>query len=203
MSSSEWAITTERLLDFGRALTNGWDTAVASDAPRVPGEKQCKFCKAKGDCPALAKAASEAFEEYSDADQLTGEEIAEVLPQLKMIEDWISAVREKAHEIIEQGGEVPGYKLVEGRRGNRAWSDASKVEDILKNSMRLRDDEAYDMKLISPTTAEKRLTARRFDRLKEYIHRADGKPQLVQSTDKRPALAFVATADDFDDVSAA
>ena len=58
--------------------------------------------------------------------------------------------------------------------------------------MRLKKNEMYDQKLISPTTAEKLLKKKKpteWASLQEVISRADGKPPSVAPvTDKRTAL---------------
>ena len=97
------------------------------------------------------------------------------------------------------GTEVPGFKLVEGKQGNRAWVDQAKAEAALK-ALRLKADDMYDKKLISPTTAEKLLKTdpKKWAKLQELITRASGKPSVAPSSDKRPELAVhTATARDF------
>lgn len=67
-------------------------------------------------------------------------------------------------------------------------------------ALRLKADDMYDKKLISPTTAEKLLKTdpKKWDKLKELITRASGKPSVAPATDKRPALAIhTATGDEF------
>jgi hypothetical protein len=83
-------------------------------------------------------------------------------------------------------------------------------------SMRLKREDMYDFKLISPTSAEK--LAPKYDKdgnlklgqeatvighkqwlkLKEEIRQADGSPSVAPESDKRPALVITPVADDFD-----
>ena len=65
----------------------------------------------------------------------------------------MQAIRAQAAQELEAGRAVPGWKLVEGRAGNRAWTNAE-AEAVLK-AMRVKHEQMYDYKLISPTTAEK------------------------------------------------
>ena len=81
--------------------------------------------------------------------------LAACLGKVDLIEDWCKAVRAEVENRLASGQEVPGYKLVAGKRGNRAWGDPVAVEDLLKNRFRLKTEEMYDFKLISPTSAEK------------------------------------------------
>jgi len=81
--------------------------------------------------------------------------LATCLDAVGMIEDWCKAVRAEVEKRLLSGKFTdPRYKLVEGRQGARAWADEAEAEKLLK-SFRLKQDEMYDLKLISPTTAEK------------------------------------------------
>ena len=122
-----------------------------------------------------------------------------------MIEGWCKAIRAKAEAELLAGHPVPGYKLVEGRRGSRRWTNDAEVEQTLK-SMRMKLEEMYDFSLISPTTAEKLHKAgtigpRQWPKLQGLITQSEGKPSVAPATDKRPALVIQATADEFADVS--
>ena len=181
-----------------------------------PGEAQCRFCPAKATCPALASqvlaAVADDFVDISKplAPQLEqaasrafdNATLGNLLGALDLIEGWCSAVRARAESELLAGNAVPGYKLVEGRRGARRWADAAEAEQTLK-SMRLKVQEMYELSLISPTTAEKLhksglIGPRQWPKLQDCITQPGGKPSVVPVADKRPALA-VSTADDFDD----
>ena len=70
---------------------------------------------------------------------------------------------------------------------------------MFKKSFRLRDDEMYVRKLISPTAAEKLLkdTPKRWKRVEDLLTRSEGKPSVAPAADKRPALAVSNLADEF------
>lgn len=124
--------------------------------------------------------------------------LSEKMAVLDIIDDWIKAVRARVEYELLHGHEVPGYKLVEGRKGNRAWTDAEEAEKLMK-AMRLKTDVMYDFTLISPTTAEKVLkeTPRRWNKLQALIGRKDPQPHVAPVSDKRPAIVVTPTADDF------
>lgn len=50
---SEWDCSVEDLLAFAERAKYAAQAAMAGDGDLVPGESQCRFCKAKGTCPAL------------------------------------------------------------------------------------------------------------------------------------------------------
>jgi hypothetical protein len=184
----------------------------------TPGDKQCKFCKAKGKCPAAAQLAlntvaddfvdmtrdlepqiSAAVERVQNSD---GPHIAELLRQIDFIESWCKAVRARAELDLLAGKPVPGYKLVKGRAGARKWGDAQAVEQAMKG-MRLKQDVMYDYTLISPTTAEKLAKAgtlgeRQWTKLQSLITQSDGGLSVAPESDKRPAVVITPTEDEFE-----
>jgi hypothetical protein len=113
-------------------------------------------------------------------------------------------VRAETERRLLAGQPVTGYKLVQGRAGNRDWKDAKAVEDMMKKTFRMRDDQVYDFKLISPTKAEKvfKENPKRWANLQEQIARSDGKPSVAPATDKRPEMVVTPVMDDFRDLTA-
>ena len=84
-----------------------------------------------------------------------GIETRAVEPIDQLLRKFLDAVEERMLEETRIGT-FPDYKLVEGRRGKRDWRSPEDAEALMK-SMRLKKDEMYDEKLISPTKAEKLL----------------------------------------------
>ncbi len=179
-----------------------------------PGEKQCRFCKAKATCPALLAevtevvggkpATAEDFAQFTPdaADELgsAGDNYLSIaMAKVGLVEDWCKAIRAEVERRLLRGDTVPGYKLVEGKLGNRQWTSQDEAEAAMK-SMRLKQDEMYERKIISPTAAEKVLKQNpaKWEKLQKLITRNPGKPSVAPAADKRPALAVhTATADDF------
>lgn len=203
-----------------------------------PGEKQCKFCRAKATCPALRNEVASAValtptpatpEEFADMEVLTdslkpndGEDdaawLAACLSKADLIEDWVKAVRAEVERRLLAGDQVPGYKLVQGKKGNRQWVDPKAAEELFK-TMRLKEAQMYDFTLISPTTAEKLapkydkagklvppkegvpapiIGPRQWPKVKELITQKDGKAHVAPVDDPRPALVITPVVDDFE-----
>lgn len=167
-----------------------------------PGEKQCKFCKAKSVCPALQAIVDETADEEATADDfadLGDNALSIAMGRVELIEQWCKGVRAEVERRLTKGLEVTGYKLVEGRKGNRAWSDPKDAQERL--SAVLKRDEMYEEKFISPATAEKLLKKdpEGLALLDELTHRPEGKLSVAPVTDKRPVKATTAVADDFAD----
>lgn len=217
----EWEISVEELEQFALEAKIAARHAVhqfEGGAPPklVPSEKACQWCKAKAVCPALAQTVrSTAVTEAataSDFSDLTVESVlvdetasddylAFAMDKADLIEGWVKSVRAETERRLVAGVPVPGYKLVEGKRGNRSWINADEAELQLK-AMRLKVEEMYDLKLISPTTAEKLKKAgtigpRQWKKLESLYGQSQGKPSVAPESDKRPAISVAASSDDF------
>ena len=183
-----------------------------------PNDKSCKFCKAKATCPALRADATQTFrgttlatpDEFSEVEVIpvvaeSDEKwLGAVLAKADLIEDWLKAVRAEVERRLLAGLPVPGYKVVQGKRGNRAWGDSEAAEAQLK-AMRLKVEEMYDLKLISPASAEKLtkgdapvIGPRQWTKVKALITQSEGRPSVAPQSDPRPALVIKPLADEFD-----
>lgn len=228
---SEWDCSVEELETWGRSTArsavvtciNAARTSKEDDQDRWldlflrPAEKACKFCKAKATCPALraevaatvndAPMSPDEFEDVSPVTPKDADHLAVCLSKVDLIEDWCKAIRAEAERRLLAGDQVPGYKLVQGKKGNRVWSKPADVEALLK-TMRLKEAEMYDFKLISPTTAEKLHKAgtigpRQWPKVQEMITQSEGKAHVAPESDSRPALVVTPVVDDFTDLTTA
>lgn len=228
---SEWALSVEELEAFGQraqeaaanvivmfniAECEGVNTLPLENF--TPGEKQCRFCKASAICTAreqfhmqtvagdfddLTAPVSELITNaIARVPMLTNEQLAEIYGQADFLESWLKAIRDRVNSELNAGHPVPGFKLVTGKQGNRAWRNEVEAEELLK-SFRLKQDQMYSQKVISPTQAEKLLkkeSPRHWTKVEALITRSDGKPTIAPESDPRPALN-VNPVNDFDDVS--
>lgn len=226
---AEWTIPVDQLYAFAEDAARAAENCRAAEMASIgeagdltledflnPGEKQCKFCSAKGpNCPAMTAAITEVvggsaaatLDEFAEftaetVDMQTGDNYLPIaMAKVDMVEQWCKAVRAEVERRLLAGQQVDGYKLVEGKRGARKWGSEADVEALFK-SFRLRQDEMYDFSLISPTKAEKlfKENPKRWAKVKDLITQSSGKPSVAPANDKRPALAVQSVADDFRDL---
>lgn len=210
---SEWEIKVEDVLAFEQRARAAAERHGTGDA--TPGDKQCRWCSSKATCQVLATHVQGAlgvqFEDLTTDDKSRKDEIVErlveqadisvALAAVGLIEDWCSAIRAEAERRLHQGVAVPGYKLVAGKRGVRSWSDDAAAEEMLRKKLRLKVTEAYDLKLISPASAEKLFKSKpkHWARLLPLISQTEGKPTVAPMSDKRPAIEVKPIAELFDD----
>lgn len=225
---SEWDCSVDELETWGRSTARSaviscknaqeLDSDAWEETFLRPAEKACKFCRAKATCPALRAevahtlgTSAASVDEFMDLaiDQPTSASpetwLSACLDKVDMIEDWCKAIRAETERRLLAGAPVPGYKLVQGKRGARQWTDAKVAEETLK-TMRVKLEDMYDFKLISPTTADKLAKAgtigpRQWPKLQGLITQSEGKPHVAPASDSRPALVVTPVADDFTDVT--
>lgn len=167
-----------------------------------PSDKACKFCKYAPDCKALADAVNATV--IAEFDALDNNaELAERYASLQMVKDWCKSIEAAVFDRLADGQDVPGYKLVQGKASSRKWVDDAEAEATLK-AMRVKVDDMYDRKLISPTTAEKlhkaeKLGKTQWDKLQSLITKSVGSPTVVPASDNRPAIQL--DANEFNDLT--
>jgi hypothetical protein len=227
----EWDISVDELEQFllyvNERADVAWQVIDARQRGEVitdyltPGDKQCRWCKAAATCPALAQhvinTVSDDFIDLTNETQVKEALMAPTLivqsadnaklglffPQLDLIETWCNAVRAKIEVELLAGRAVPGLKLVQGKKGNRAWSDEAAVETLFKKTFRLKNEDMYSFKLITPPVAEKLIKDKPkwWEKVKGLITQAEGKPHVTLESDPKPAILIGDPGDDFKDES--
>jgi len=158
----------------------------------------CKFCPHAGRCRALTKICTEYVETHSlrvPVPVLAPHEVAEVIAMEPLVTLWLKRVKQQALTTLLEGGEVPGYKVVEGKLGNRKWRDELAVAEKLR-AEGYQLEEITETKLLSPAGMDKSIGKKKVaELLDDMIDRSPGAPTIVPASDKRPAYN---RADDFE-----
>lgn len=204
---SETLTVTELMAWAEEVVRPAVDRIVAhEDETRVAGS-HCDFCKAQATCKKVAqKHAADLETDWDDfieegpgtpgVNELTPEEIGKLLKLKSGIEKWFKALQEHGHTTIENGGDIPEWKLVQGNK-NRSWDDDEAVLEAFKGQRALKQDEYAPRKLITCPQADKLLPEK--SKIRAHIVEGRNKPSLVRSSNKKPALVFKPAEDMFDD----
>lgn len=171
----------------------------------------CKFCPNKHQCPLLGDALFDALPEAENGasmksvkpiSKLDDVVIADIVKNGKKIKDFVDEVIKNATLRAHNGNTVPGTKLVEGRKSNRAWSSSFTDDMIAAAAMKagVKEDDIFKTtsKIITPAQLEK-LLGKSKDVIQPMIQQGVPAITLVSEDDKRPEA--VSHTDDFDDYS--
>ncbi|QEG06991.1 hypothetical protein CPT_Snoke_045 [Escherichia phage Snoke] len=195
--ASEWDISVEGLELFAKfahkrallaldAYFRGKKNLKASDfKPSVDG---CQWCRFSEQCVARTKTVNSVLVEELEDDfalELTPEQLVAEYEKLPLLRQHIDKVEKAMAAALHSGKKVPGYKLVEGRPGNRAWKDADKVAEKYGTMLN-------KVVLMTPTEAVKVIPE---EELKDFITRKPGAPCVATADDKRPEWNQVSEED--------
>lgn len=126
----------------------------------TPGD-HCKWCVRSVNCPAFLGTTTDALAVVAPGDpkaiasEMLPADVGAWLTRHADACEWVEmaygAVRARATAILEAGGEVPGWALVNGRK-TRAWVNDEEAEMALVSRL---GDGAFARKLRSPAQVEK------------------------------------------------
>ena len=177
-----WVTTPERIKAFENELKVAVQIAQKPNAPLENGD-HCRWCAAKPVCPKMTGAVDRAIKSQIEA--LDVVHIGGYLKNADMLEQWITDLRALAHQVLESGKEVPGWKLV-AKRATRQWVDEELAAKELMND--LSPDELYTKKLLSPAQAEKILKKAKKELPASHVVAISSGSTLAPVDDPRPAV---------------
>lgn len=195
-----WETAPEHLYEWAKWARERAKIALSDDPPRIPGETQCKWCKAKPTCSAVKNLAEHVlltqFENISenglpDQGDLSDEDIKFILIHRSLIIEWLDSIVELISKRILNGETFEGWKLVSGR-ATRKWADEKEAAELLEQ---LIGEKAWEKSLISVARAEKALGKEGKKQITGLITKKEGSPILVPESDKREAISNVSKED--------
>jgi len=155
----------------------------------------CRWCPV-GDCKArAAKQLELAKYDFKEPEQLTADEISDILGRLGEFEKWSKSIKAFALQKALAGTQYSGYKVVAGR-SRRTYSDDNMVAAVLMKA----GIDAYDKSVKTITELEKTLGKKMVkDLLGDLIVKPSGSPTLVTVDDNRDE--WNTASNDFKDVA--
>lgn len=218
-----WSCSIEELLAFQEEVRIAARATLDPNAPRKASEKGCYWCARRKQPPTEHGAVSgcKTYDDYmidaigsrfDDIDEAIASGSPIVLPRTSLlsaerrsfivrhkgsIEKWLEALHAAVIQDGLNGEVIPGLKVVDGRRGRKAWVDEKKADKWLAERL---GDKRFTFKLKSPSQA---ITALKGEARKEILDsglftEGGPKPVLVDEADERPKKATV--DDKFDEI---
>jgi hypothetical protein len=180
-----------------------------------PGKRQCRWCRARTKCDALAKYVEN--EVRADFETIAAQpplaptdtkKLAAAYEAVPLIEQWCVAVKAELQRLVSDGQEVIGpdgkpYKYVEGKEGSRKWTNEDEAKAALMGQ--LPPDKVYQpQKVITAPQAAKLLDKKATkalwtDIFEPLISRPRGQPILTLGSDERPTFTGASGIEDFQD----
>jgi len=182
-SVKRWVTDKKRIKAFEQELLMAVKIAQLPDAPINIGD-HCRWCAAKPTCPKMTGAVDRAL--HAQIDILNVAQISNYLRQADTLEQWITDLRALAHQVLEAGKPVPGYKLV-AKRAIRQWGDEDQALVAMLNEG-IPEDELTTVKVISPAQAEKILKKHGKQLPANQVVAVSSGSTLAEESDPRPAI---------------
>lgn len=183
---TRWMTSYLQLDAFAMELKAKVEEALGPD-PAYRLGPHCKFCNGQPGCDLYnnrVKATS-----LLSPDQVR-DNIAEYLPYADDMIAWGENLKKLAHDLLEQGATIPGYKLV-NKRANRSWKDEDKALRYFAK-IGLPAAARHVKKIISPAQAESALKAAHLpaELPPALVDKVSSGTTLAPESDKRPAVAI-------------
>ena len=182
---SSWTISTEDLLEWAlTTLKPAAQKAIKGDGEQCAGD-WCKFCKIKPRCRKLADYAAETMAAAEDPRLLKPSDYTDILPRLDIIKAWAAAAEEHALDLVLNGQDIDGYKVVEGRSIRKITNQEAAAAAL--TGAGYSAEHIYKPKELHNLTTLEKLCGKKSlaGILGDCITKPQGKPTLVPLSDKR------------------
>ena len=173
------------LAEFCIEISEAIELTKKKNPPKESG-KHCQYCPAAPYCGTKKQSVKSALA----IKPALSETLADALDMVDEVQQWIKDVEKAAHDLLEKGVIVPGYKLVE-KRATRKWKNNIEASNALGNY-----DGTWDRKLKTPAQVEKLFKKHKIDfDLDQLIIKESSGTTVVPETDKRVAVIIPEISD--------
>ena len=182
-----WTTTKERIRQFEQELVMAVHESQKPDAKLQHGD-HCRWCAGKPICPRMTGAVDRALK--TQIDQVDLPTLGKYLQNAELLEGWIEDLRKLAHQMLENGRQVPGYKLVH-KRATRQWADEKKALAQLHDMGVTREELFKPEELSSPAQIEKVLKKRKMTLPDDLVVAVSSGTTMAPESDPRPAVVQI------------
>jgi hypothetical protein len=186
-------ITKDDMAAFYNELLTSIRNAESDHPTFNPGEAQCRWCLAAGQCKhQLQFVDTQAVDIFKHLSPVNENEqnlsiALKIFNNRKAIENGLKAVEKFIYTELINGKDIPGLKLVQGR-ANRIWKEGVTKKDIAKlvnvSEIFLVEPE----KLLSPAKLEKIITKEEREFIKDLFEKKESSLTIVNEDDKRESI---------------
>lgn len=192
-------LSMEDLAAWEHRFREGVTVSKLPNAPLAAGA-WCKFCPAAAICPELKdNAMRDAQVVFADETGLVSvpepkmivvPHLGNILDACERLEAWIDKVREHAVHVLERGGTIDGFKLVD-KRAPRKWVDEDRIAS--EASAALGPAAFSPPKLLSPAQLEKQFKHNKSigSWVEARVTTKSSGTTLVRESDRRPPARLI------------
>jgi len=174
--------------------------ADAGEGEFAPSESACRWCLGRPYCKAyndfhVEQIASDFGFEISEpestlpaANMLDPEDLALAYSRSAEIQKWLVTVEAAVRERLANGDEVPGYKMIAGRAGQRRWSDEKAALVTLARAGVDVSEVTSPRQLMSVSQVEKVVGKKALRDMDLPITQAQTAPRIAREDDPSPSL---------------
>ena len=186
-NTSSFEITPENLLRWAQTEVAPTARLAIEGKGEFKAGEHCRFCKARHTCRKRSEYFMElAKRDFKEADLLTDEEIADILPVAQDLAKWVEDLLAYATAQAENGKTWPGYKLVASVTKRKYTNDA----DVIRACTEAGFTNIYKTTLLGISDLEKAIGKKAFkDVVSPYVFKPEGKPELVPLSDRRKPIS--------------
>jgi hypothetical protein len=189
-----WEMNAEKFeTKWTKKLQKAYDDCQNKPTLYRPGD-WCKWCKAAESCPRAKRTVRAMVKAGPQLPSKEGRALARLLNSEVMVLEHLNKAKAAAFEILNTGGAVPGYKLVQSY-GNEKWKDPDEAVKLL-TPLDFANDGIIKTVPKTPKQVRKALGLTYPNKLDELTTTPYKGLIMVPETDKRPAFTC---AEDFDD----
>ena len=182
---SRWTCLFSDIAKFERLLKASIKEAQGAN-PRLRQGDHCRYCRAKAaaKCPIMNGAMERALK--ADLQTLDVAKLGRACRDADLLEDFIKQLRQMVTTALENGVEVPGWKLV-AKRGTRQWvNEEAMVAAMTEQGLTLAD--ITEEKFRSPAQVEKVLKAKKLPMPEGLVAVVSSGHTMAHEEDPRPAV---------------
>ena len=193
----EATISADNLLIWGNDIVRPAAERAYNGSDEYNSGPWCRWCKAQATCRKHAVDVTSAIEDFGGTPpaELSMDELGDLLGKIDPLIKYAEAAKSYAQDTLMQGGQIKGWKLVEGR-SKRVWDDQKAAFAALEaagiDNALLWHKEPYTIAQLEAQLGKKTLAAAAGD----HVIKRPGAPTLAPQSDKRQAYIPRPSAED-------
>lgn len=183
-----WTVDNLEIEEYHKEILIAMARVAEFPTAYTAGETQCRWCRGKALCPALAAE----VERTNDMvlSEMTAANMADALELVPLVKAWVDGVEDFSKDFMLEGNAVPGYKVVGGRR-SRGWEDVDLAQRYLKARVPKFQANCFTSKFKSPAQIEtmlRKVEPRKEVDMGKLATWREGNPTIAKESDRRESI---------------